>query len=381
MTTTRLRIIDSGIIYRNPLPGHQALSITHPCIVALSEKELLCSAKHGQAQYAADNMVHLHRSLDGGRTWRHEGPLRDRKKDSVHYQYSAGLVTLLNDGSLLMNNWRCDRSDLNKWYVNPKTGGSLPLECAFFRSTDGGRNWSEPTLGKFPLPAKGMIHAFGGPVVELANGEWLQHAEPWIEYDSTLPYDVRTYAMFSRDQGRTWSEPLDIANGMDRGIGYSHAHVIHLPDGRLFSLYWTMNSAMTQFQGLHWNASTDARGRKWTKPEPTGISGQSSYPVVIDDKRMAIVYSERDSKQPGIKVVLSHDPGRTWDVANAVVVWDAYGKEALGVPMTSTYPSSHDAIAYGAPHICRINEHELIASFWCTQSADTHARWTKIEVE
>ena len=124
--TLRLHITESGVIYRNPLPGHQAVSITHPCIVALSANELLCSAKHGQAQYAADNMVHLHRSLDGGRTWQHEGPLRDRKKDPVHYQYSAGLMTLLKDGTLLMSNWRCDRSDPNKLYLNPKTGGRTP---------------------------------------------------------------------------------------------------------------------------------------------------------------------------------------------------------------------------------------------------------------
>jgi len=380
MSKTRLQIQESGVIYRNPLPGHQAVSITHPCIVALSETELLCSAKHGQGQYAADNMVHLHRSLDGGRTWRHEGPLRDRKKDRVHYQYSAALMTTLRDGSLLMCNWRCDRSDPDKLYVNPKTGGSQPLEFAYFRSTDGGRTWSEPVVGKFSPPAKGMIHAFGGPVVELANGEWLQHAEPWIEYDSTLPYDVRTYVMFSGDQGRTWSEPMDIANGLTHDRGYSHCHVIPLPDGRLFSLYWTMNATMTEFYDLHWNTSTDAACRKWTKPEPTGIVGQSAYPVVVDDRRLAIIYSERDSKQPGIKVVLSEDMGKTWDVANAVVVWDAYGKEALGVPMTSTYPSSHDAIAYGAPHICKLNECELIATWWCTQSSDTHVRWARLEV-
>lgn len=376
-----LRIADAGVIYRNPLPGHQALSITHPCIAALSEHELLCSAKHGQAQYAADNMVHLHRSLDGGRTWRHEGPLRDRKKDRVHYQYSAGLMTLLRDGSLLLNNWRCDRSDPKKLYVNPKTGGSLPLECAYFCSNDGGCTWSEPTVGKFPSPARGMIHAFGGPVVELANGEWLQHAEPWIAYDSTLPYDVRTYAMFSGDRGRKWTAPNDIANGMAEDRGYSHGHIIPRPDGSLYALYWTMNAKMAEFYDLHWNASTDATARQWTKPQPTGISGQSSYPVVIDDRRMAIIYSQRDSKQAGIKVVLSKDRGRTWDIAHAVVVWDAYGKEALGVPMTDKYPSSHDAIAYGAPHLCKINDRELIASFWCTQSADTHVRFARLALE
>lgn len=377
----KLQLQDTGVIYRNPLPGHQAVSITHPFVVALSDTELLCAAKHGQAQYAADNMVHFHRSTDGGRTWQHEGPLHDRSKDKLPYQYSVGLMTVMRDGTLVLNNWRCDRSDPNKLYLHPKTGGSLDLDSLYFRSRDGGRTWSEPVVGKFPPPAKGMIHAFGGPMVELANGEWLQHAEPWISYDSNEAYDVRTYGMFSRDEGKTWSAPIDIANGLAADRGYSHCHIISLPDGKLYGLYWTMNATMTKFFDLHWNVSTDPTGRQWTPPAPTGVPGQSAYPVVIDNRRMAMIYTERDSKQPGIKVVLSPDQGQSWDKGNAVMVWDAYGKEALGVPMTSTYPSSHDAIAYGAPHLCRINDHELLATWWCTQSSDTHVRWARLQIQ
>ena len=101
----------------------------------------------------------------------------------------------------------------------------------------------------------------------------------------------------------------------------------------------------------------------------------------MGNKRMMIVYSHRENtEQPGIKVVLSEDQGYSWDVEHPLIVWDAYGKEALGVPRTDTYPSSHDVIAYGAPRIIRLDEHHALASFWCTQGADTHCRFSKIRI-
>ena len=55
--------------------------------------------------------------------------------------------------------------------------------------------------------------------------------------------------------------------------------------------------------------------------------------------------------------------------------------EALGVARSDTYPSSHDAIAYGAPRIVRLDDQHALAVFWCTQGADTHVRWSKVRVD
>ena len=74
------------------------------------------------------------------------------------------------------------------------------------------------------------------------------------------------------------------------------------------------------------------------------------------------------------------EDGRYWDTSAPLVLWDAYGKEALGVPRTDRYPGAHDAIAYGAPQLATIGDSELLASFWCTQSSDTHARYVRIEL-
>ena len=78
---TKLSIVDSGVLYRNPLPGHQAVIAFGPAIMPLSDAELVCTFKRAEAMYARDGMIHIVRSTDGGRTWNHEGPARDRSRD------------------------------------------------------------------------------------------------------------------------------------------------------------------------------------------------------------------------------------------------------------------------------------------------------------
>jgi hypothetical protein len=128
--------------------------------------------------------------------------------------------------------------------------------------------------------------------------------------------------------------------------------------------------------------SSDATGSEWGEPQATGIPGQTSCPVVIADGLMAAIYSHREgTDQPGIKIVLSQDSGKTWELDDPLVVWDAYGKEELGVPRTDSYPSSHDVIAYGAPLLTHLSDNELMASLWCTQGADTHIRCYRLRVD
>lgn len=114
----------------------------------------------------------------------------------------------------------------------------------------------------------------------------------------------------------------------------------------------------------------------------TGIPGQTSTIVQMEGDLLLVIYSHRENTDhPGIKIVRSSDAGRTWSMDEPLIVWDAYGKESLGVVRTDTYPSSHDAIAYGAPKIARLDKRTAIASWWCTQGADSHCRWARIVVQ
>ncbi len=181
------------------------------------------------------------------------------------------------------------------------------------------------------------------------------------------------------DQGEIFRNPLPghrvINSFFPAGVVLDNGEILVV--ARVAAAMYSVQGALELFR------STDG-GRTWQRqgpPRPLGIPGQSSGAVELKDGRILLIYSHRDdTDQPGIKVVMSDDAGDCFDAREPLVVWDAYGKEALGVPRTDKYPGKHDAIAYGAPRILRLREREALAIFWCTQSADTHCRWTRVQV-
>ena len=373
-----MEIMRSGVLFRNPLPGHRAIIAYAPHVLSLGNREFLAEFRHGQAIYSPDGEIHQLRSLDNGNTWQHEGPVLDRNEDTSPHNYRAGHLTRLRDQRLVLKINRAAQPDPNRLYFNPDTGGLSHCETLYLTSLDDGHSWQPPVIANFPELPVGLEPAADGPVIELASGSWMQVIETWKSYDNDGPHCNWTYAVFSSDEGRTWTDPTDIANGTDHDRAYSHASFTTLPDGTMQCLLWTGNLAMDEFYDLHMVQSVDPNRRVWTKPLGTGIPGQTSALAVLPDARRAVAYSHRDNTdQPGIKLIVSDD-GQHWDTSAPLVLWDAYGKEALGVPRTDSYPGAHDAIAYGAPQLIAIGDNELLASFWCTQSSDTHARYVRI---
>ena len=375
------QIVDKGVIFRNPLPGHRVINAFYPDILPLPNGEWLCVVRVAGALYSPDGMLEIFRSPDQGKTWQRQGPVRDRRRDSKPYNYAEGYLSLMRDGSIVLRLMRVDVTDPEKLSYNEKTSGMLPFELSFMRSTDNGRTWSEPVIGDMHSHFPGQEPAGYGRVIELDDGTWFHCFETWKKYDDAGPFDLNPYGMFSKDGGRTWGGKVLIANGKSQNRSYSHGQPLKLGDGRIFIAYWAAESQLQKYFDLHTVVSTDSTARRWSEPRPTGIHGQSNCPVALGGGRMLLIFSHRDNTdQPGIKVASSTDSGQTWNVENPLVLWDAYGKESLGVARSATYPSSHDSIAYGAPKIVKLDDHHAIASFWCTQGADTHCRWCKVRV-
>jgi sialidase-1 len=371
-----LELIQSGPIYHNPDPGYRYVfaAFSHP--VQLSDQELICAYNQGQALYAADLTFYLARSTDGGTTWSEQALLYDPAQDTLPYSYHSPFLSRMADGELVVAAFRVDRSDPRRPIFNEVTGGLTELQVILLRSRDNGHTWSAPEVVHLP---EGMVLTPSTNLVELADGGWLLPCDQWHVFDDPGPYRPRTVGLFSRNRGESWGNPITFADGSAQGMGFWHGRIIRLRDDRLFTLFWSAQMNPSKNLALH-RCFGSPDGREWSTPEPTNLPGQTNQPVDLGDGLMAAIYTQRESAQPGFRVALSADGGKSWDLENQVLVWDATGRDRLGVDAPMAYPRSHDTIAFGAPTAMQLADGDLFVSFWCTEMSITHVRYARLRV-
>ena len=373
---SRLKLIDSGAIYINPAPGYWCNFASHSHVVQLSREELLCTFQRGQALYSTDSRLFQARSRDGGRTWVEEGLLHDPTGDDRPFSYHGPFVSRMQDQSLVVNAIRWDRSDPNKPLFNEKTGGILTSDTLLLRSMDGGSSWS--TLQVLDLGNERVVTP-SGPIVPLAYGRWFLPCDEWHDFDDPAPYRPRTIAFFSSDVGKTWTDPVVFGDGARIGKGFWHGRIIRLRDDRLFTLFWSADIRSGEPLSLHYCFGT-LDGHRWSNPEPTGIPGQTNWPVDLGNGWMAAIYTVREAQTPGLFAVLSGDGGKTWDLNNRVPIWDATGRDKIGINAPDSYPRSHDTISFGAPNAILLEDGDILFSFWCTEVSVTHIRYARLRL-
>ncbi len=374
---SRLRILSEGILYRNPNPGFKAECAFLPNVAPLSDTEVMCFYRLGQALYSVDGRLAKLRSTDGGETWAAEGAVWDPRDDDKPYSYSAPHASRFRDGTMVLLAFRVDFSDPDLPMFNPDTGGSRPVETVLFRSEDDGHTWSEPEV--LDMPYGGLPNA-PSQIIELNDGRWWLGCELWKSWDDTSPLHIKGLYMISDDKGKSWTDPIDLPSASDTAKMYSHSRYTQMLDGRIAALQWTQEIGTAKDFDLHFTVS-DETATHWGYPTHTGIVGQTSWMADMGGGLLVAAYTSREGMRPGINVILSEDEGETWDFENQATIWDAVGQEYLGVVHKPSYPASHDNIAYGKPNTARLPNGEIICSWWCTQACVTHSRFARLAVE
>ncbi|MCB8960910.1 MAG: exo-alpha-sialidase [Ardenticatenales bacterium] len=373
-----LELVSSGPIYRNPNPGYVHVTALFSHLVSLGGTELLCTYNRGQGMYATDLTFWQCRSHDGGLSWGEHELITDRTQDDRPYSYHSPFLTRMRDGELVIVAFRVDRSDPEWPIFNEKTGGLTALEVILQRSHNNGASWGEPEV--IDIPAD-LVITPSTSIIELADGRWFLPYDQWHAFDDPGPYQPRTLGFYSADRGQSWSDPVWFADGAASGKGFWHGRVTSLTDQRLFALFWSadMANGMAPLPLHRCFGSPD--GARWTEPEATNIPGQTNNVVDLGGGRLAAVYTTREANQPGFRACLSEDWGLTWDLANQIQLWDATGRERLGVDAPEAYPRSHDTIAYGAPTATLLPNGDILFSFWCTEMSITHIRYALCRVQ
>lgn len=295
-----------------------------PWISKLKNGELLIVAFANSGKGELAECALFWRSRDGGRTW---GPREERR--DLHGREFA--LSCLADGTLIMTCHILARDVFNE------AGHAY---SKVFRSTDGGRVWSEMRIGPEGFPAGGRtaadwtaveIDAPHNPGKKVALlGVSVSHGK------EKAPSSV--YLWSSRDSGATWDKSLnpDTKGWIDVDGFFCQSTTYVAASGRI------LHPVRVDRTGPHWLLPeqkdlpksqvgdqgdrsmlwySDDNGKTWQKHKDGGRFGTygEMYPrfLRLADGRLLLTFTVRskpkDGYPLGLRAILSYDDGDTWE--------------------------------------------------------------------
>jgi hypothetical protein len=235
--------------------------------------------------------------------------------DTIRMNHAAGLAKN-GDLIVLMAGWS------NRWPPGvPRTRGSFRYEVLspwLSRSTDQGKSWSTATDA---FPAKtpsGQPGTPFGDVVIARNGDLCVSIygtlDPLERYEDRR---FRSWLYRSRDDGRTWSDPVVI------GPEHNETNLLHLGDE-----HWLACArAGTGVEGRDFVElfGSDDDARTWTKKTTlTGFQRVNGHLMKLTDGSVIFTYGDRATApgSKGLEAMRSRDNGQTWSEPIRLVDWN-----------------------------------------------------------
>jgi len=300
----------------------------------------------------------LMRSSDEGRSWSTPVPVPGYGWTGLEV---AGL-TALSDGTILLNQWQfewhtlahAERGLPPDAYVRPERllgSEAMAAELADWtpdqsaiarrfpwargggatwvhRSDDGGATFGEsmridtaPYSGGYGM--RGAVAVDGHIVLPLTD----------------VPNYRALFVVRSADGGRTWSQPIPVAEGA--GHEFEEPAPLLLPSGRILMLLRDNGSRI-----LHAVWSDDA-GLSWSAPVPTGIADYPADLILLPDGRIGCVTGRRRAPF-AITFYLSADGGLNWSHGEPATVRGDLPNADLGYPSVVARRDGNLFVAYYA---------------------------------
>ncbi|MVZ64709.1 exo-alpha-sialidase [Sphingobacterium sp. DK4209] len=217
---------------------------------------------------------------------------------------SEGSFVTLKDGSILF---------VYSHYTSGNGGDHDPAYLASRISKDGGKTWT--ASDERVLNNEGGMNVMSVSLLRLKNGEIAMFYLRKNTTDDCIPY-VR----FSKDEAKTWSDPIACIQDKQGYFVLNNDRVIQLKNGRLLmAVAWhkNLNSEMSG-NGNLFSYYSDDNGRTWKAGSealaPKGIITQEPGVVELKNGDIMMFIRATGGKQ---LVSYSKDKGQSWTAAVA----------------------------------------------------------------
>jgi hypothetical protein len=362
-----MHLEDRGLIFdaTNRPSAERVASFTSLC--PLASGSILAGFQLGPAKQAPTSTIRLCRSRDGGGTWQELPARLETTLDGIPGSLAAAEGVEVEPGRLLLFASWFDRTDPDRLLFDPVTEGVLHGKTLWAVSIDEGNSWSRWQV----LPTPGLTGcAITGPPLQWPDGTIAFAFESFKEYDDPRPGRHAAWLLVSHDHGRTFSEPLLVAQHPRHKVYYWDQRLCPgRAPGEYIALFWTHDLEQKKDLTVHLRrASINDRGFNYSSITDTRIPGQIAAPLLLSDGRLLAFVVDRG--RPGtLTLWQSADGGTTWPSTDSLVIhthderavlsqgaenidfkqyWEDMGKWSFGHPAIRPLDNGHVLLAFYA---------------------------------
>jgi hypothetical protein len=339
----------------------------HPSLTVLSDREWFASFDLGTSTETLDYHTRGLRTLDGGATWKDEGPLLV-KPEGAPTTHTLRTRRLEGQRLLGFGKWE-NRQGYEAHRSNRETLGQVPMKLFWFESLDGGRKWSAPHWIEPPLvgPTWELCHA----IIRLPDGSWAAPVATWRGWNGELPNGELTGMLVSSDAGATWPRFAMTFDGRKSGCIHWEQCVIVRRDQSLVATAWVYDPKTRETRPSAYVVSSDG-GKTFSPPMPTGFHAQTCKIVELDSGRLLAAYRRHD--RPGLWVEVASVDAGGWRTERRGLLW---GGAESGMAGRASASEELNALRFGFPTLASLANGDVLIVFWGTHGKQTAIHWRR----
>lgn len=335
----------------------------------------------GPAKHSPKSTVGLCRSRDGGATWQEIPKRLPTTYGGVPGSLAAGEMVEVEPGRLLLFATWFDRTDPNRPLLDPVTEGILKSKQLRCVSSDEGDSWSPWE----EIPTPGLTGcAMCGPPLQWPDGKIAVTFESFKEYDDPKPGRHGAWLMVSRDGGRTFDQPVLVAQHPKHEVYYWDERLCRgAGPGEYIALLWTHDLVQKKDLTMHMRRGsiTDDPGKM--RITDTRIPGQIAAPLLLDDGRILAFIVDRH--RPGtLKLWQSNDGGATWPENASLVVHAQEERAKLTQGLENIdfkqYWEDMGKWTFGHPAIRPLGNGRILLAFYAGTPERMSIHWARVHV-
>lgn len=257
---------------------------------------------------------------------------------------------VLPDGRILATGYVFERPDMLTPIVDPDTMALLPLRNRMSVSRDQGHTWTPPV----DFSVEGAPLELSGPAIVLPSGRILAAAAPFhLRHNGHEGWIIA-----SDDGGETWARMSDFFKAPLGHVAPWECRLCHLGEEHLAVIFWAYDLATQTNLNNHIVVSRDS-GQTFGTAIRTGIMGQASGIMALGGDRILTIHCHRDAPVSLTVRALRLGTDKV-KVEAEVPIFGATTQASA----TDSIVDQFASLRFGQPALLRLAKDRVLATCW-----------------